>query len=209
MGDYWVNGSIIAVEGFSPLAYKALGTKAVVTNLLRKYCGSYDGLEYDEEAGRRTYSCIANDNSKIQPHIEVLDNSERLEYCFNEGMIEQMIKKGIGISNKSSLILQIRSDNLIGRSDRFIIARKILFDSYFIAKEIFDASIILTDTLREKKNQIGLRDIRTRRRIKNLRDLRDIRNTNLVLLFDDEERVYTAREFRASMMDWSMFKGRG
>lgn len=208
MRDYLINGSIIAIEGFSPLAYKALGIEEVVTNLLRKYCGSYDS-KYYEDVKRTTYSRKAEDNSITQPYIDVFNEPEKLEFCFNEGRMEQMIKKGIGISHQSALILQIRSDYLIGVNDRFINARETLFDSHFIAKEIFDASMILIDILKEKKNKIGLRDIRKIRRIKNLRDLRDIRKTNLVLLFDDEEKIYTAREFRTAIMNLSLFKNRG
>ena len=93
MADYWINGSIIAVEGFSPLAHKALGSKEVVEDLMEKYCGNYDGLKYDDEAGIRTYSRMAEDNSKIQPHIEIFDKPKRLGPLFKDNLVEEIIKK--------------------------------------------------------------------------------------------------------------------
>jgi len=188
MTDYSLNGSIIAVAGISSLEYKALEIKNAVVDFMVGNYGSYHSI-YNNDRKIRTYSYIDEYNAKIQPFIDVFDKPEELSYCFKDRMMEEVVRKNIGISDKSSLILEIRSSVLF-EFENHINAKEIIFDNYYMAREIFEISIILANLLRIRKNKFGLK------------------NKSLVLLFDDEKHVYAPHEFRTSVTNLSIFKGR-
>src|SRR4030043_1844771 len=130
MIDYSVNGSIIAVEGISPLEHKALDIRSIVAGFMSDYYLSFYS-KYDNGTGTRTYSFLnAEDNSLFQPYIEIFDDPTELRDCFNSELMRKAVGKQKGISDKSSLILDITSDLLI-KVDKYIINfDKIMFENH-------------------------------------------------------------------------------